>query len=391
MFTILNRLNPAHRQPLFICGLITLVAFIEAMIFGFSFPYFSLHLESQGVSSLLIGFNASISLIAVVIFAPWFPRLLNHLGYHRFSLFAFGLCSLALLGFFVSEVLWWWFVLRFILGAALAALWVATEAWLNHHAPDQYRGRINAIFQAIYSLGFMFGPAATYLTGFTGARPLIFMVTLSLLASLALLVFPKVKGETAVETESSGKTDWRILLAAGGILAMASLNGVVETAAYSMLPIFGTGLGFSTEFAVGILLAYTLGEVIIALPIGWLADRFDRGWLQIWTCVFAALCLLGFLLLRQMPWLAWPLALLAGGLVVSIYNLALTEMGETYRRKNLMVVTTGFSIAYGLGCSVGASYGGALMSGFGPVGLPIGLALLMAIAAVVLGVKRVRR
>jgi MFS family permease len=360
-----------------LCSWIGLVAFCESVVYGFSFPYFSLRLEQQGLSVSLIGLHAAVGTLGVLLCGRLFPRVIGRCGYQRSTALAFAASVAVLLGLLAFDSVALSFVWRLLLGMCFAGVWVCTEAWINDVVPDEHRGKVNAIFQALYSFGFFLGPGATYLTGFAGAAPIVFMLVM---VGAGLLLLARMRDRIAAAPGAAPDGNQRALLGrARGILFVSLLIGLCETAIFALLPVYGVKQGLSTELAVSLLLAYSAGEIMIALPIGWLADRVSRPYLLIGCALAAALAVFMLLTITESRTYAWSIAALAGGLVVSLHNIALIMLGERFRGAELPIVSTAFSMTYALGSAGGAAIGGAAMALFGPVGLPlfIGSSLLL--------------
>ena len=86
---------------------------VFGLAFGMTYPLLSLILESRGVSSAMIGINASMSTLGIVVFSPFIPAISKRVGTRRVALVAAVLTALSMpaLKFFSS--LEAWFVLRF--------------------------------------------------------------------------------------------------------------------------------------------------------------------------------------------------------------------------------------------------------------------------------------
>ena len=369
-----------------ICHVVTIVAFLEAVIYGYTFPYFSIYLESLGVGSTLIGLNATVGLLSVVLFFPLYPKIIEKLGYYRATLASFFVISCSSIFLHAFDHVTWSFIIRFVMGASLAGLWISTEAWLNDVVPDHVRGRTNAVFQMLYSLGFFVGPSATYLTGFQGVGPIIFLCAVSVAALVVLVSFGSggdVHGVSNTDTDGSRRLTRDLIIDARVLLFLALVTGICETAMYTLLPIYGLGLGFSAGFAVSVLVAYTLGEVVVAFPIAWLSDRVEPVKILLFCSGGASFAVLLLVPFMDKPALGWLMALLAGGLVVSLYNVGLVQLGSRYRGAALPVLVTAFSVVYSIGSAAGSSIGGVLIEVIGPVGLPVGIAAVLFVTATV--------
>jgi len=360
---------PPLSPRLRLCSWIALVAFCESVVYGFSFPYFSLRLEQQGLSVSLIGLHAAVGTLGVLLCGRLFPRVISRLGYQRSTALAFAASVLVLLGLLAHDGVALSFVLRLLLGMGFAGVWVCTEAWINHVVPDEHRGKVNAVFQALYSFGFFLGPGATWLTGLAGQAPIVFMLVTM---SAGLLVLAGMRDRISAAPSTVQDANQRALLGrARGILFVSLLIGLCETAIFALLPVYGVKQGLTTELAVSLLLAYSAGEILIALPVGWLADRMSRQRLLV-ACAWAAATAVFLLLtISESRAYAWSIAALAGGLVVSLHNIALIMLGERFRGAELPVVSTAFSMTYALGSAGGSAIGGAAMALLGPAGLPL--------------------
>jgi MFS family permease len=358
-----------------VCLLVCLAAFCESVVYGFSFPYFSLRLEQQGVSAALIGLHAAVGTTGVLLFGRTFPPVIARLGYRNATCSAFAMSAALLCISLVLDSVAWSFVIRLLLGICFAGIWVCTEAWINHVVSNEHRGKVNASFQALYSFGFFLGPIATYATGFEGRTPVVFMGTLMLIGLAVLMTIRNTGAQSHDEPPARTRT---LVSSARGILFISMLIGLAETALFALLPVYGVRQGMSTDLAVSLLVAYSMGEILIALPIGWMADRMDRGHL-LTACAFAAAAAVFLLLtVTDSKVSAWLIAALAGGAVVSLHNIALILLGEQYRGANLPIVSTAFSMAYALGSAGGSAIGGVAMAWLGPAGLPlfVGMSLL---------------
>ncbi len=148
--------------------LVCFVGFAEAIVYGYSFPFFTLALEARGLSSTLIGLNAMAGTLGALVVGPFVPRLIARFGYRRFSIAMLLMTALIFAAVTLYDGTMALYAYRLILGFALASLWISTEAWLNHVVTDHNRGFMNGFFQTCYSLGFFLGPNLAAIAGPTG-------------------------------------------------------------------------------------------------------------------------------------------------------------------------------------------------------------------------------
>src|SRR5215813_13062704 len=141
--------------------------------FGALVPLVTLNLAHRGIDATLIGLNAAMFPLAVLLAGPLLPRLMHRLGAVRSMVFGLGIVALAILLFPVLPYLPAWFLLRFITGAAGAIPWVVCETWLNIVATERDRGRIMGIYATVLAAGFAIGPAIIGALGAEGWLPFL--------------------------------------------------------------------------------------------------------------------------------------------------------------------------------------------------------------------------
>jgi MFS family permease len=361
-------------------ALVCFVGLAEAVVYGFTFPYFTLLLEAKGLSPTLIGLNAMVGTLGVLVVGPIVPKLIVRFGYRDFSICAFGIAALCFIGAAIDGSVAMLFIYRAILGVALASLWISTEAWLNHVVEDDHRGLMNGFFQTCYSFGFFLGPNLVYVTGTAGVVPPAAIALIAVAGIIAMAGFaPRARCD--FEGEAS-RVDWRVAWRARGLLLIAAMTGLAETALYTLLPVFGMDIGLRPNVALMVLIVYTFGEAVLSMPLGWVADRVDRRKLLAWCALAAAAMVAGLSAVGVLPLLGWVCAFIAGATVVGLYNIALVIVGETYSGSDLPVVSTAFSMSYALGCAGGATLGGAAMDVFGPYGLPGSVCVVLIVFAI---------
>jgi MFS family permease len=358
--------------------IVCFIAFSQAIFYGFSFPFYSLVLEGRGASSTEIGLNAMVGTLGVLLIGPLMPRVMVRVGYRDFCFASMAMVVASFVLLLVDAGSVALFASRALLGIGLACLWVASGAWLNHLAADENRGLVNGFFQMCYATGFVVGPNIIYLTGTDGiAAPML--ASAIGLGALAVMVAFAGRLAGAPICERGRPLRWDRAWKARGLLLIALLTGVAETALYTLLPVFGLALGQPMNLALGVLVVYTIGEAALTMPLGYLADRMDRRRLLAIASLIASVSVAAIALVVQAPLFGWVAAFIAGGTVVGLYNLALVVVGETQKGADLPIVSTAFSMAYAVGCTVGATVGGVMMDVFGPLGLTGSISLVLCL------------
>ena len=368
----------------------SLVAVIAAILgigvaVGAIVPLISLLMERQGYSSVVIGLNSLMFPLAVVVIGPFVPGLAARLGaLASICLSTAVLAGLTLLLAFVP-IQPAWFLLRFLMGAAGAVGWIISETWINLMATDANRGRVMAVYATVLAVGFAAGPLVIRAIGIDGILP--FVIIAGLLGASALPVL--WARDVAPPMPSHSIRGVLRLIAVAPMIMLAGLaGGAIESAGYTLLPVYGVKLGLTEATAVLMLTMYYAGNLVLQIPLGMLADRFDRRRALVACFVVALACPVLLPLTMSLEPLRWVILVAWGGATMAIYTLSLAVMGESFPRAELAAANAAFVIMYEVGSVGGPFVGGAAMDLAGPQGLMLVLAL---VAAAYLAFMTVRR
>ena len=125
--------------------------FATGVAVGALVPLIFLRMEREGFSSFVIGVNALMLPLAVMMAGPFVPKLAARFG----TLNAIYLSTAVLSGLTLSlpflPIMPAWFVVRFLEGVAAAVGWIITETWVNLMATESNRTRVIAVVGSIPS------------------------------------------------------------------------------------------------------------------------------------------------------------------------------------------------------------------------------------------------
>lgn len=363
-------------------GVAAAISAITAVGIGLSvgLPLLSLTLEQRGVSEFWIGVNVAAGGVAALTVTPFTPALAFRFGTARMLLAAALLAAVTLPAFYLATAFWVWFPLRLIFSGAITAAFVLSEYWINALAPNARRGLIMGIYATVLSIGFATGPVLFAVVGVEGITP--YIAGAAVLAAAAIPVVLARDTEPAGHTRSSAPIR-RYLLAAPLATLAAFVFGSVESGSMSLLPVFGVQSGFSGVDSALLVSAVVAGNVLLQIPLGLAADRYDRRHLLL------ACALIGAGGALMMPLAAtdyfWLCALLFvwGGVVAGLYTVGLTQLGSRYEGGDLAGANAAFVLMYSLGMLAGPAAMGTGLSIGGPDGLPLVVAALFALYAAV--------
>jgi len=338
----------ARRRDL--AGVIAAMA-VANLVYGISFPLLALILDAQGVSKSLIGLSTIMQAAAILAIAPFAPGLMTRFAPSRLmQVMAVALALLFIIAGLYPNV-WFWFPLRLIIGAATALLWIASEALINELAVERWRGRIIAIYASVGAAGFALGPFLLILTGSEGMTPFVAICVLTLLTGLPLfLVTPRRLGLSGGRQHGV----WRIFLLAPVIMLANVVYAASAESLITFFPLYGMHLGLTKEFALGLMTIVGVGGMVLALPLGWVADHVNRMGMLVCILILTMAGLLAFPVAFQLaPRMVFLFMFIFGGIEGMIYTLGVVLIGERFKGAQLAAATTAFTACWGAGTMIG--------------------------------------
>ena len=349
-----------------------LAACTAISVFGFAlgmtYPLLSLLLEADGVSTNMIGINSAMMPIGILLFSPILPVLSKRFGSRVVAIAAAIITALLLLAYKAFDSLEAWFIIRLVQGMSVSTLFVLSEAWIVQYAGQAHRGKVVALYAAVLSASFGAGPALVGWIGIEGWLPFVIGAAVVILSVIPLAMVQEGTEDEIEETAVSGIFTFAakapILLAAVGIFA------VFDAATLAFLPLYGLKIGLNLSTAALALTTLIVGNVILQLPIGWLADRFSK------QTVLKMCALISVVFAILLPytgtsiWL-WPVLVILGAAGYGVYTVSLADLGDRFQGNELVAGSAAFAVMWGVGALIGSISGGWAMSLFGPYGLPI--------------------
>jgi len=328
------------------------------LVYGLTLPLLSLVLDAQGISKTVIGLSIMCQASAGLVLAPWMPRLIVRLGAARLMQLATLVAAMTLLALGLVQDVYAWFPIRFLLGAAAAILWSASEAVINELAEDQWRGRIIGIYGSAGAAGFAMGPLILILTGSDGLLPFTVTAALIVVAGLPLFWLPS-RADGNAEIEQTGLS--RLFTLVPHIFLLNLTYAAAVEAFVAFFPLYGIHLGLGEARTLSLLTTFAVGGIVLQLPLGWLADHMQRQRLLLACIVFTTV---GFLFLPNAIShdLGGPVfAFVLGGVEGMIYALGVILLGQRFRGADLAAASVLFTGMWGAGTMLGPALVGAGM------------------------------
>jgi MFS family permease len=350
------------------CGLVSAVGF------ALNAPLFALTMDDRGVTESAVGLLMTVAGVAALACTPAVPWLMARLPVKAILGGALVATSLMFLLYLVDTSVWAWTAIRFGFAASLTLLFVTSEAWFLELAPEKWRGRLLALYAAIFAGGFGVGGLIIAQLGHEGAAAPLAGAVFSLLA-LPMLAL-KAPAATRPEGDAARPSALlRRLAVAPALFVPALAMGAIETGAFNLFPLWVRRVGFEDESAGLLIAACALGNVVLQGPIGVLADKFGRDRTLAGVAVIGILGPLA-LMAVQTPAQAYGVAFVWSGCVTGFYTLGLMGLAERFPTRELAGANAAYAASYGMGQMCAPLAGGALLQGLGPAGFLAGLSLM---------------
>jgi MFS family permease len=343
---------------------------------GLSSPLFTLLMQKQGLSPALIGLSAAMMPFGLILSASFVPAAVRLIGARRLAVgcsLIGALCFLA-----IGHLQDWvgWFLIRFVIGIVINPLYVLGEVWALSLAPPSRRGRVMGVFNTVLGAGYAAGPFALTLIGTSGWAPFAVGVIGFLLCALILWAVSSDLAGFEDDGQSGGGLVGFAKMAPALLLAVL-VSAAVQQSTYALLPVFGGGYGLAEAILAALVMALSLGNILLQIPLGLLAERFG-GRAMIIVCALATIaCALLLPLLILTP-LIWVVLLVMGAVGYGVYTMALVELGARFRGSVLVAGNAAFALMWGVGGIFGPPVTGLAMQAVGPIGMPAVIATLGA-------------
>lgn len=352
-------------------------AAVAGMITGGTAPLISVVMADAGHNATAIGLNASISGLATLLIAPFLPRLLHVLHTLPSMYLGLFLALGSLLLFPMVDILPWWFALRFAFGLGLSIHWVVSETWINAIVTERQRGRMMGIYVAALALGFLMGPVLLRIVGTDGATPFMWLAGLIALASTPLIFTHGMAPH--MPAQPIGRA-YRFVLRAPVPFVAAIIGGFIGSTLLNLFAVYGIANGWEEQAAIELVIAGGAGIVVMQLPIGWLADHFDRQKVLVGCSVVGLAATLALPTLLSHPILLWPVVFVWGGTIGALYTVGLTVLGQRFSVHQLSIANTAFIAMYQVGSMTGPAASGFAKDLWNPQGFIVAMAVAYAMA-----------
>lgn len=346
-----------------ISSLLTSITLIGICV-GMTSTLLSLRATIENFGTFTTGIIMSAYFIGFLFGTTRAPKDIRRVGYVR----AFGgLAALAAASILIQAI--WveptvWFIMRFITGFAISAIFVIVESWLNTMADNKNRGTLLSVYLVLIYGGLVVGQLVLGVADPTGFVAFAIVALLINLALIPILISVTVEPTTH---EARKVPIWGLFK----LVPLGIVNAFIMQACYAMFygigPMYATYVGLSIAQVSLFMASFILGGMLSQAPIGLLSDRYDRRIIMAGCAGAAAIMALILSQLgSELIWLIYLCVGLFGACSLPLYSLGMAHTND-FLEKDQMVGATGAIIKVGgIGSIIGAPAVAALME-FGGV------------------------
>lgn len=338
-------------------------------------------------STTEIGTLGSAHFVGFFIGCWWAPRLMGEVGHSRAFAAFVAAGAIGILAHMLIIDAYAWSVMRIATGLSIAGCYTIIEAWLQSKVTNATRGRAMGIYRVVDIMGSL------------GAQLMIAVlepasyVSYNLLALLCLAALfpltlsraspPEIPQTPRLRPSLAWK---RSPLGATGVV-VAGVTG----AAFRMVgPVYGVEVGLRPDQIALFLAAYVLGGALAQLPVGWLADKYDRRAVLIGLSVASiAACALTILMAGGGTASVFVAAGLFGFSTMPIYSVSTAHAHDFSNSAERVELSAALMFLYAVGAIASPFSASLVIERFGPSGMFLMIALAHLLL-IIFGVARIR-
>jgi MFS family permease len=325
----------------------------------------------DAISGLKLGFaKAEVGMLGSAHFLGFFagcwaaPRMMGSVGHARsFAAFsALGTIGIAAHMMLVNPIAW--ALMRMLTGLAVAGCYTVIEAWLQSSVTNETRGRAMATYR-IVDIGASLG--AQLMIGVLTPSSYASYNLLAILCCAALLPLALTRATEPV-TPPAPRLRPRLAWDRSPLAALAVVVSGVTGAAFRFVgPVYADGVGLNLDQIAAFLALYVLGGWVAQLPVGWLADRYDRRSVLIGLSVAAlAASALTIFLSGAGHQAVYIAAAFFGFATLPIYSVAAAHAHDFANNSERVELSAALMFLYALGAIASPILASVLIEAFGP-------------------------
>jgi MFS family permease len=350
-----------------------------------------LRMEAAGYPVALTGAIMATYNLGLALGGLYGKRVIFRIGHIRaFAVFAAltAAITLAYVAFFHPAT---WLIFRLINGFCIAGMTATIESWLNTKSSNETRGRVLGSYMLTFYLAIASGQVLVNLTDVSA--PDLFMLAAALVV-LSLVPVAMTRLDEPNLSDSRALNVVALYSASPVGVVGAGVAGLMVGSFYAMGVVFAIKIGLNVSKVALFMSVVVLGGLAFQLPIGVLADRYDRRIVMSGALMAVGLTwgTLASFVVSGLPFVALLIIAFAfGGAMSSVYPLCVAQTFDRLARKYYIAAAGRLLMVYSIGATIGPLMASGLMSIYGPTSFFLFEAIIAVLYAVFVLVRVVQR
>lgn len=319
-----------------------------------------------------IGLLGSAHFLGFFIGCWWAPRLMGSVGHARaFAAFtASG--TIGLMAHMLVVDPWAWAGMRVASGVCVAGCYTVIEAWLNAKLTNDNRGRAMGIYR-VTDMGAQL-VAQMMISVLEPASYVSYnILAMFCCASLLPLVLTRHRQP---ETPTAPRLRPSLAFKASPLAAMGVIVASLSGATFRMVgPLYGERVGLAIDQIAYFLAVFILGGALAQIPVGWLADKYDRRYVMIGLSIAAIIsCIVTASLQGLSPTGIMLTAFFFGLTSFPIYSVAAAHANDFATPEQRVELAAALMFCFALGATAAPLVASRLIESYGPSAMFVMLA-----------------
>lgn len=349
-----------------------LAASLVGFVTGYTIPLISLRLSSHGTDTVQVGIIASLPAIGMMtssFIVSYLSRRFSSKHVLSASLFVLAATTI------VSNlpVSFFYLVLpRFLAGIAGGIIVILGESWVTGSASDKNKATLTGLYTSAFTGCQLLGPLLLSLGEdfqHFASVPIILISAISIF--LIRTFFNEIKSDRYDKVSEQGIFAYLPILASG-VFCFAFFDASI----LALFPLYAIHYGLVEKTAVLLLSVVLLGDAIMQIPIGWLADRYGFKKIHIACGLLFCATAASLPFIFKSPHITDIICFAMGASAGGLYTLSLVRAGKLFSHQRLIAVNAILAIFWSAGSVSGPIMSGALIGYIGYYALPVSFASL---------------
>lgn len=343
-----------------------LAASLVGFVTGYTIPLISLRLSSVGTDTVLLGIIASLPAVGMMISSFTASYLSKKFVSKSILSTSLVVLTVATIISIQSVDFLYLILLRFLVGIACGIIVILGESWITGGASNKHTATLTGIYTSAFTGCQLLGPL---LLSFGDKYQ--YYASFLIVSVAALSIFLVQVYSNKIRSDNPEQASWQgmyvfLPILASGVFCFAFFDASM----LALFPIYAMNFGLAEKSAVLLLSIVLLGDAIMQIPIGLLADRYGVKKIHILCGLLFCATSASLPFMFKNPYLTNVICIAVGASAGGLYTLSLVRAGKLFSNHRLIAMNAILSIFWSAGSVSGPMISGTLIGVVGYYGLP---------------------